>query len=85
MCDTRPALREELQTHGVRNYSIHYNEETNDLIAYAEMDDSDSFVRVSETDACNKWWEYFRIWGGMKYNDDDTPFAANLIEVFHME
>ena len=80
-----PELHMELKRHGVNNYSIFYNDQSQELVCYAEMDDRDSFVRVSKTAACAKWWDYFRVWGGMQYNDDNTPFAANLEEVFHMD
>jgi L-rhamnose mutarotase len=46
---------------GVHNYSIHYNEETNDLVAYAEVDRNDSFERVAGTAACGTFGSQIQL------------------------
>eukprot|EP01048_Picozoa_sp_COSAG05_P012416 COSAG05_NODE_1239_length_5425_cov_3.841532_5_plen_165_part_00 len=86
-------LHDVLSMNGVRNYSIHHLPSTNQLFAYAELDDDESFERVSKTEECAVWWKYFEEWGGMTYNDDPgstslggkTPWADGLNEVFYME
>lgn len=85
-------LHHALSSQGVHNYSIFHSPATNQLFAYAETDDQESFKRVSEGRDCALWWKYFEDWGGMKYNDDKgttmlggcTPWAEGLNEVFHM-
>ena len=49
----------------VRNYSIFHNKSTQQLFAYAELDDEESFARVAKSDDCAIWWKYFEDWGGM--------------------
>jgi L-rhamnose mutarotase len=39
--------------------------------------------RIAETDVCRRWWAYMEDL--MQTNDDYSPVAADLDEVFHLE
>jgi L-rhamnose mutarotase len=78
-----PELEEVLKSHGVSNYSIFLDRNTDTLFAYAEIESEDLWQRIAETDACCRWWAYMS--GLMSVNDDQSPVAVNLDEVFHLQ
>ncbi len=78
-----PELEEILNRHGVSNYSIFLDRNTDSLFAYAEIESEDQWHRIAETETCCRWWEYMS--GLMEVNDDLSPVAVNLEEVFHSE
>jgi L-rhamnose mutarotase len=78
-----PELEEVLKSYGVSNYSIFLDRQTERLFAYAEIESEDQWQRIAETDACRRWWAYMS--GLMLVNDDQSPVAVNLDEVFHIE
>jgi L-rhamnose mutarotase len=78
-----PELEEVLKSHGVLSYSIFLDRETNDLFAYAEIEDSERWQSVSQTEACQKWWHSMASL--MPTNDDKSPVAHDLEEIFHIE
>ena len=69
--------------HGVRNYSIFLNEETQQLFGYAEVESEERWGAIAGTDACQRWWKFMS--DVMEYNDDGTPAATPLREVFHLD
>jgi L-rhamnose mutarotase len=78
-----PELEEILKSHGVSKYSIFLDRRTDMLFAYAEIESKDQWYRIAETEACRRWWAYMS--GLMEVNDDQSPVAVNLDEVFHIE
>jgi L-rhamnose mutarotase len=76
-------LEEVLRSHGVRNYSIFLDPDTNDLFAYAEIESEDRWAAIAGTDVCRRWWRSMREL--MPSNADDSPQARPLHEVFHLE
>jgi len=76
-------LREALLRHGVRNYSIFLDQQTNDLFAYAEVDSESRWEAIAETEVCRRWWRAMREI--MPSHDDDSPVSRTLREVFHLE
>jgi len=78
-----PELEEILKRHGVSNYSIFLDRNTDTLFAYAEIESEENWHLIAETEACRRWWEYMS--GLMVVNDDQSPVAVNLDEVFHIE
>jgi L-rhamnose mutarotase len=69
--------------HGVRTYSIFLDATTNDLFGYAEVEDEARWQAIAGTDVCRRWWRHMREI--MPANPDDSPVAADLREVFHIE
>lgn len=77
-----PEMKEELKSHGASNYSIFLNKNNGELFAYLEVPDVDKYNEIANTAVCKKWWDYMEPL--MKTNDDNSPVALDLKEVFHL-
>ena len=78
-----PELEEVLKAHGVVTYSIYYMKSTNQLFAYAEIEDLERWSAVAKTEVCQKWWVF--MGDIMPSNEDHSPVSETLEEVFHIE
>jgi len=78
-----PDLESTLKSHGVHNYSIYLDPETNRLFGYVEVEDEARWDAIASTDVCQKWWAYMR--DIMPSNDDNSPVSTALQEVFHLD
>jgi L-rhamnose mutarotase len=76
-------LQEVLKSHGVSNYSIFLNRETDQLFAYAEIESEELWDQIAGTEVCQRWWAYMKDL--MLTNSDNSPIAINLDEVFHID
>jgi L-rhamnose mutarotase len=76
-------LEDTLFAHGVRNYSIYLDPETNELFGYAEIDSEERWRAIATTEVCQRWWRHMREL--MPSNPDSSPIARDLREVFHIE
>ena len=76
-------LQTVLRSHGVENYSIFLDRETNDLFAYAEVADVERWKSIASTEVCQKWW--YSMAPLMPTNADKSPVCVDLEEVFHLE
>jgi L-rhamnose mutarotase len=72
-----------LKAHGVHNYSIFLNRQTDSLFAYAEIESEALWSQIAATDVCQRWWAYMTDL--MKTNADNSPAAVPLDEVFHLD
>ncbi|WP_059102906.1 L-rhamnose mutarotase [Shouchella shacheensis] len=77
-----PEMKEALKRHGVHNYSIFLHEETGQLFAYLEVEDEDTWAKMSETDVCQRWWAYMEPL--METNLDKSPVSKELMNVFYL-
>lgn len=75
-----PELEAVLKERGVNSYSIFLDRATNDLFAYAEIEDLEKWKSVAETEICRKWWESMAPL--MPSNPDSSPVSKELEEVF---
>ena len=78
-----PDLESKLKSHGVSNYSIYLDRQTNQLFAYVEIEDEAQWNAIAETEICKKWWAYMR--DIMPSNPDNSPVSKELEEVFHID
>ena len=78
-----PELQEVLRRQGARNYSIFLDRETDRLFAYVEIESEELWAKIAQTEVCRRWWAHMRDL--MLTNDDDSPLAINLEEVFHLD
>ena len=78
-----PELEEALKEHGVHNYSIFLDADTNQLFAYAEIEDEARWNSIAETEICKKWWAYMK--DIMPSNPDNSPQVKDVREVFHID
>jgi L-rhamnose mutarotase len=78
-----PELQATLQAHGVHNYSIFLDRDTDKLFAYAEIESEERWAAIAETEVCQRWWASMKEL--MATNEDNSPVAINLLEVFHWD
>ena len=76
-------LETTLKEHGVTNYSIYLDLETNQLFGYAEIESEDRWAAIAETDVCKRWRAYMK--DIMPTNADNSPISVELREVFHLD
>jgi len=75
-------LDDVLRRHGVRSYSIFLDPDTNDLFAYAEIENDERWAAIAGTEVCRRWWRSMREL--MPSHEDDSPLTHDLREVFHL-
>ena len=78
-----PELEAVLKAHGVHNYSIFLHEESRQLFGYVEIEDEARWNSIAQSDECKKWWAFMK--DIMPSNDDNSPLADELKEVFHLD
>jgi L-rhamnose mutarotase len=78
-----PELQDALKRHGVGAYSIFLDRETDRLFAYVEIESEELWAKIAQTEVCRRWWAHMRDL--MLTNDDNSPVAINLDEVFHLD
>ena len=64
-------LHQTLKAHGVHNYSIFLDEESNNLFGYVEIEDQARWESIAQTEICQKWWAYMK--DIMPSNPDNSP------------
>jgi len=77
-----PELEEVLKNHGVINYSIFLHTESNQLFAYAEIEDEACWNSIAEPPICQKWWAHMKDL--LAKNPDNSPVSQELHEVFQI-
>ena len=75
-------LEDVLRSHGVHNYNIFLNPETNQLFAYVEIEDQERWDAIAQTAACRRWWAYMK--DIMLSNPDNSPVSVELKQVFYL-
>jgi L-rhamnose mutarotase len=76
-------LEATLKAHGVANYSIFLLEKTSQLFAYAEIESEQRWAAIAATPECQRWWRYMADL--MPHNQDHSPIANEVVEVFHLD
>jgi L-rhamnose mutarotase len=76
-------LQEVLKSHGVHNYSIFLEPETNQLFGYAAIESEEQWAAIAGTEPCRRWWAFMK--DIMPSNEDNSPISKNLEEVFHID
>ena len=78
-----PELQQVLKTHGVHNYSIFLDRDTDKLFGYVELESEERWRQIAETAECRRWWDSMREL--MICNADASPVVVELVEVFHLD
>mgnify|MGYP006310373791 CR=1 FL=1 len=78
-----PELSAKLTAAGVYDYSIYLDEETNILFGVRKVTDDNTAGDLHNDPIVRKWWNYMA--DIMETNDDNSPVATDLKEVFHMD
>jgi L-rhamnose mutarotase len=76
-------LEDALISHGLHRYSIFVEPRTSELFAYAEIESEERGRAIASTEVCQRWWRHMRDL--MLTNADNSPWAVDLREVFHLE
>lgn len=77
-----PEMRELLTKAGVTSYSIFWDQETNYLFGYLEVNDLKRWQAIGETSINRKWWDYMA--DIMETNPDNSPVTVELNQVFQL-
>jgi len=78
-----PELSEFLKAAGISDYSIFLDAETNILFGVLKLSDNNTAGKIPQQKIIRKWWDYMADL--MDVNEDNSPVAAELAEVFHLE
>lgn len=78
-----PELKKLLSDTGVGNYSIYWDEDTNILFAYQEVEGGSGSQDLGSNPIVQKWWAYMA--DIMETNPDNSPVSIPLPEMFHMD
>ncbi|HWV73421.1 MAG TPA: L-rhamnose mutarotase [Pseudosphingobacterium sp.] len=77
-----PEIKALLKEHGVADYTIFLDEETNILFAVQQQGESSS-QDLGEYAIIKKWWAYMA--DIMETNADNSPVSTPLKMVFHLD
>ncbi|RED98345.1 L-rhamnose mutarotase [Marinoscillum furvescens] len=72
-----------LKEQGAHDYSIFYDEDTNTLFGYVNIECEERWKNIANTTVCRDWWEYMA--DIMETNEDNSPIAQELTEVFYLK
>ena len=77
-----PDLETTLKEHGVHNYSIFLDSDTDTLFGYVEVESEEKWNAIAQTTVCKKWWSYMA--DIMEANPDYSPVSKDLEPLFYM-
>ena len=77
-----PDLKDLLKKHGVSEYSIFLDEDTNTLFGVMQVENPAQLENMPEHPVMKKWWAYMR--DIMDTNADNSPVSIPLKEVFYL-
>lgn len=78
-----PEVEKLLKANGINDYSIFFDEETNNLFAVEKIDESVTWKDLSNEPTIKDWWKYLA--DIMEVNPDNSPVIAKLEMIFHLE
>lgn len=76
-------MKKAISEHGGSNYSIFYDEETDSLFGYIEIENEEKWDSLAKTDVNQKWWDFMA--DIMETNSDNSPVSIPIEEVFHLK
>lgn len=75
-----PELEKLFSESGVKEYTIWFDEETNYLFGYLDVENIKLWDEIPNTKACKKWWEFMAPI--METNEDNSPVSLDLKKVY---
>ena len=72
-----------IHEYGGKNYSIFWDEETDILFAYIEIEDEEKWAKSADTAINRKWWDFMEP--VMETNPDNSPVCKDLKCLFHLD
>lgn len=76
-----PELRAAMRAQGGHNFSLHYDESSELVFGYLEVDDLERWHAGASSEVTRRWWAYLADL--MPTNPDLSPISHPMIEVFH--
>ena len=76
-------MKDMIQEHGGKNYSIFLDRDTNMLFGYIEIENEEKWKKGAETAINRKWWHYMA--DIMETNEDESPVSGYLNLMFHLD
>jgi L-rhamnose mutarotase len=76
-------LEEAPRAHGGLSYSTFLDQDTNELFAYAKIENEERRHAIASTEVCQPWWHPRREL--MPTHRDNSPRTVDLCEVFYIE
>ena len=80
-----PALHKVVKAHGVHNYSIFFNEKTNQLFACLEIEDEEKYKAREKTEVCQKWFAEMKKYLVVDPENGGQNKKDKLREIFHID
>lgn len=77
-----PELAEALNEHGIYDYSIYLEEETNTLFAIHKVKEGHKLEALPENQIMKRWWAYMADL--METNEDNSPKTTPLSPLFSL-
>ena len=77
-----PELKVLLKSSGISDYSIFLDETTNSLFGVMKADNQQALKDLPAQPVMKKWWAYMK--DIMESNEDNSPVAVALKEVFYL-
>lgn len=77
-----PELKELLKENGICEYSIFFDEESNNLFAFQKVSGENGSQDLDNNDIVKKWWAFMA--DIMEVNPDNSPVSTPLEEVFYL-
>ena len=77
-----PELKELLKEKGIADYSIFLDEETSTLLGTLKVENKMKMDDLPNHPVMKRWWAYMK--DIMESNDDNSPVAIPLKEVFYL-
>ncbi|ANH81299.1 L-rhamnose mutarotase [Niabella ginsenosidivorans] len=77
-----PELKQLLKQNGIVDYSIFWDQTTNDLFALMKLAPGKKMDNLALHPVMQKWWSYMR--DIMETNADHSPVTVPLTELFHL-
>ncbi|OZG58316.1 L-rhamnose mutarotase [Bifidobacterium tissieri] len=78
-----PEMKAMIHEYGGHNYTITFDDRTNTLFGYIEVEDEDLWAQSADTPINRKWWDFMAP--VMATNPDNSPVCEDLREVFHLD
>ena len=77
-----PELQDLLESYGISDYSIFFDETTDSLFAVLTAQDPGRLDHLKAEEIMKKWWTFMK--DIMDTNEDHSPVSIPLVEVFYM-
>lgn len=78
-----PELKALLKKHGIAEYSIFFDPESQSLFAFQKVSGQSHSQDLGREDVVRKWWKYMADL--MLVNEDGSPQSLEMEEVFYLE